>query len=168
MSRREWTKEEDDWLVENYPTTPTRECAARFGVEMGNIHTRVGTINKLRGIKVEKEKLSTYLNGWLQCEDDWLIENYPLMSAKLCAKKLGRSFLSVRSRVVRLREHLGIDIPSHERVTTGERRSKILNECKGLSVVEAANKLNECQDTIRNDYKRLGLYKNGKADWSGK
>ena len=88
-----WSKEEDEFLRDNYAKLGPKIVGEKLGRTRSAVRTRaheIGASSKQR------------FKEWSDEEDEFLRENYPALGARLSGEKLGRSTCSVQNRVRKL------------------------------------------------------------------
>ena len=84
---KRWTKEEDEFLRQNYLTKPIKEIADHLG------RTEAACLNRASAI------LGIYKNSpWTKEEDEYLRQNYATKSIKEIAEQLGRTGVACQTR----------------------------------------------------------------------
>jgi hypothetical protein len=91
LTRRLWSKEDEEWLIKNYNTHTRKECADFLGKTEASIN------RKCRTLKLYKEPIT-----WTKEEDCWLTANYPTYDLDECAEQLNRSYSAVIARLRKL------------------------------------------------------------------
>ena len=124
MSRISWTKEEDDFLIENYPLLGVQKTSEKlfelFGTRRSAksicFHKRNICISKgIEIIHVDPEVHKKIKHAWTPEEDQFIIEHSGVFSAKKISEMMfeifgiKRSEESIMSRMYKLRKHDRID-----------------------------------------------------------
>ena len=114
MSRMSWTKEEDDFLIENYPLLGAKKCAEELNQMNGTSHTRSAVNCHVRNLrknrKLEIESPDPPMEQWTDEEVEFLVNNYEKFgSHKMCEelyKNFGirRTVGSVQAKTYKLRK----------------------------------------------------------------
>lgn len=91
MSKKLWTKDETEYLVNNYSKLPVKTICTILGRTEASIH------GKAKRIGIQKP-----INFWTLEEDTYLKEHYPSIGVKLCSKALGRSEGCINNRIQKL------------------------------------------------------------------
>ncbi len=90
--RKRWTKEEEQWLKENYQKFSNKELAEKFGVSETSIQKKLASL----GLTRQQQK------KWTKEDEEFLKENYESMSIEELAKKFNVTPLAVKKKLARL------------------------------------------------------------------
>lgn len=86
----EWTKEEDEFLVENYKKMNNKELSVALGRAYGSVSQRK--------YKLGLTEIRGGYRQWTKEEDDYLRKNYKKMSDKELSIALGRTYPAIVQR----------------------------------------------------------------------
>ena len=90
---RKWTKEEDQFILDNYLEMPNEEIANYLGKTKSSVSHRACRL----GIKSKSPE------SWSESDDIFLKENFGSKTAEYIAKELNRTKGSVSARIIKLR-----------------------------------------------------------------
>lgn len=127
MKRRVWTEEDLDYLRQNYGIIPVEDIIEKFGV------------NKQALIQCCFRHGINSNRYFSKDEEEYIIENFGRLSARTIAKKLGRSYDSVKVKIYRM--GLG----------------RLVDNSDKLHLAEVSRMVNKDKETIKTTWVRHGL-----------
>lgn len=96
VKKGRWSKEDDDFLIENYSDLDVRDIASHVG------RSDIAVLQRAHRLRKKGRAVPTKIENWLESEDNFLKENYSKMSNGQLADKLGRSYYATQGRLVYL------------------------------------------------------------------
>ena len=91
--RRQWTKEEDSFLIENYPLLGTKRCSEKIGRSEKAVYCHIKKLRD-RGIPIGHTK---FRNDYSKEEEQFIIDNYSVLGQKRTLEELNKRFGGNRS-----------------------------------------------------------------------
>jgi len=137
-----WTKEEEQFLIDNYSEHGWQYCAEQLNRTLRSVQTKASRLNLARA-------------GWSKEEDQFLIENYSEYGPAYCVEQLGRTYEAVKKKAERLNLKTG---------WTEEKEQFLIDNYAEHGPVYCAEQLGKTYVAVAKKAQKLNLKANTRYD----
>lgn len=138
-----WTKEEEQFLTDNYAEHGPVYCAEKLNRTAVGVHSKASRLN-----------LTKPREYWSEQEEQFLVENYTDKGPSYCAKLLNRTYLAVQGKAQRL------NLETNTKVWTEQEEQFLLTNYTNKGPAYCAEKLNRTYAAITIKSAKLNLQTN--------
>lgn len=156
-SHKIWTKDEEQYLIDNYNKYGYKEIARHLNRTEGSV---IGKFHRLRQISDDM----VAPNHWSKAEENYLIDNYRFKRNDDLAKELGRTVRAVSEKANRIGLRKASMNPKRKkswdrvRKIWSDKEEQFVSDNHGsMEMVEIAFHLNRTVNSVRSKIKNMGL-----------
>jgi len=141
-----WTKDEINFLIENYSTIGPTKCA----IALCKTYASIKGLAKRLNLKKQ--------NRWTKEEENFLVQNYNLLGATNCSKHLYRTTNAIKQKACDLNI---IKSQKNYNSWSSEQEQFLINNYSTLGPIECSKQLNITYKAVQAKAQRLGITKFG-------